>query len=315
MGIKSAIATSVVALSCLVSSAGNAQVIFSESFESGDMSATNPDGFSWDRNNNTSVVTQDANDGPVAIYNNATIYNPHSTTMPDGSVRDWTPKDGQNSLRVRYAAGKEWAEQRFDFGAGYPEVWFSYHIRVPLNYTRGIDGPAAGRNGKWMSLLMKDMSGYSENNITMIIISDWPTADNKGIVLESQLRTGTTGDFSTKSPTYNNFVTPGDAGRWMQVIYHMKASSSIGANDGSFKVYRKWEDESRFTLINSLEGIPADVTQASIAAGYNGWGGGYFMGYANDPYANDTEWLIDDITISTTSLLKSPPKPPTILNP
>jgi hypothetical protein len=315
MSFRTKIFTLCIGLLSFISFSGNAEVIFSDSFESGDMSTTNPDGFTWGKNNRTSIVTQHPTDGPVGLYNNGAVYNPHSSTMPDGSLRDWTAKDGQNSLRFRYAPLQEWTEQRFDLGAGYPELWFSYHIRVPLNYTRGPDGPAGGRNNKWMVLLMKDMSGYTESNITRIIISDWPSADSKSIQLSSQARLGTNGGFTSNTPYYSDFVTPADAGRWMQIIYHMKASSAVGANDGSFKVYRKWEDENRFTLINSLEGIPLDVTPASINAGYNGWGGGYFLGYANDPYAEETEWLVDDIIISTKSLLPNPPKPPTILNP
>ena len=34
------------------------------------------------------------------------------------------------------------------------------------------------------------------------------------------------------------------------------------------------------------------------------------MGWANDTYAEETEWLIDDIVVSSTSLLPNPPLPP-----
>ena len=34
------------------------------------------------------------------------------------------------------------------------------------------------------------------------------------------------------------------------------------------------------------------------------------MGWANDSYSQETEWLIDNIVIADTPLLPNPPKPP-----
>ena len=295
---------------CVGVTTASAEVIFSDSFESGDMSASNADGFAWDKNNRTSVVTQDLKDGPVGLYNNKQIYNIHDVIMPDGSTRDWTAKDGKNSLKFRYAADKEWTEQRFDFGTGYPEIWLSYHIRVPINYHRGPDHPTTGgRNNKWMTLLMGNMSLYSSQSVCKVIISDWPNADGSGIELD--LSINNSGVHTNSSPRYVDFVTPADAGRWMQVIYHLKASSSVGAGDAIVSMYRKWDDTpGGFTYITGYQNTDCHIGSDSIATGYLGWGGGYFMGYANDPYANDTEWLMDNFIVSTTSLLPNPPLPP-----
>jgi len=65
-----------------------AERVFLDSFESGDMSSTNSQGFDWGRNNRTSVVTEEA-----AVYNNGEIYN-----IPSGDP-DWSPKTGDHSLR------------------------------------------------------------------------------------------------------------------------------------------------------------------------------------------------------------------------
>ena len=35
----------------------------------------------------------------------------------------------------------------------------------------------------------------------------------------------------------------------------------------------------------------------------SGWGGGYFLGWANGTYSEETSWLVDDITISNQSLV------------
>ena len=296
---------------CASVTTAGAEVIFSDSFESSDMLATNPDGFSWDKNNKTSVVTQDAVDGPVAIYNNGTIYNPHDPLMPDGSIRDWTAKDANNSLRFRYSAGDPWTEQRYDFGKGYPELWVAYWIRVPKNYVRGpiFNG---GGNNKWFNIQMAPMTSvyYQDPTVSRIEMQDWTNSDDAGSMdLNIQFRNGSDGKYRS-SASYRNFVTPADAGRWMHLIYYLKTSKTTSSTDGILRLYRRWEDENRYTLTNEIVDLNVGIGAGSVSAGYLGWGGGYLMGYLNSPYTNDTEWLLDSFTVSNTSLLPNPPLPP-----
>ena len=280
-----------------------AATIFQDLFESADMSASNADGFTWDANNSTSIVTQDAVDGPVAVWNNGPIYNIHPPLMPDSSIRDWTAYDGAYSLRVRYAAGVNWAEQRFDMGGAYPEVWIAYWIRVPGNYSRG-----SGSNNKWFDILMATMADYTTTTVSRVEMQDWQGAAGS-MNINIQFRNGTDGLF-TNSSTYNNFVTPADAGRWMRVVYYLKASSTPAATDGIIRMYRIWAGETSYTLINDLSNINVGIGAGSIAAGRPGWSAGYLMGYANSTYANDTEWLIDSFIVSDTPLITTP-MPPT----
>lgn len=70
------------------------QDLIFDSFESRNMSTTSVDGFSWSSNNRTSIVTQGSVDGPVAVYNNGSIYNIASPIMADGSVRGWSVIEG-----------------------------------------------------------------------------------------------------------------------------------------------------------------------------------------------------------------------------
>jgi chitodextrinase len=269
----------------------NPDIIFCDGFETGDLSTTNSDGFSWDGTNRTSIVTQVPADGPVAIYNGNYIYNIHSPTMPDNSVRDWTAKNGDNSLRFRYPAGANWAEQRFALNRFYPDLWVSYWIRVPANYARG----SSSRNNKWFDIGWGvDKNTDYETDGVRIEMQDWPGSPSVNINLKIQLRQPSPYGF-IDSPPYANFVTPADSGRWMNVVYELKS----GDGNGIVRLYRRWENESGFTLIN-------EITNAHIITGGNnatGWGYGYFMGWANSTYAQETEWLIDDIVFSTSSLL------------
>jgi len=277
-----------------------AETIFNDSFEAGNMSTTSKDGFKWDKNNKTSIVTQDPTDGAVAIFNNKAIYNIQTS-------KSWKAKTKSNSLRFSYAKGVHWSEQRYDLKKGYPDIWVSYWIRVPVNYKRD-----AGRNNKWFNIQMAPMSKYQDPTVSRIEMQDWPDTNNS-MKINIQFRNGTDGKFKN-SNIYNNFVTPNDAGKWMHIVYHLKASSSNSATDGLIRMYRKWQGDPTYTLINDLSNINVGIGAGSIASGTLGWSAGYLMGYANTTYATHTEWLLDDLTISDTPLLKAPSKIESLAN-
>lgn len=285
----------------IVTSSINAKEIFNDSFESADMSATNSDGFKWDKNNRTSVVIQDPSDGPVSLYMNKVTYDIYSSVMPDKSVRDWSAKDKTYALRFRYPAGQKWSEQRYDLGGAYPDVWVSYWIRVPNNYYRG-----SGRNNKWFNIQMAPMDQYSDKTVSRVEMQDWSNRAG-GVKINIQFRNGSGG--YTNSSSYNNFITPADAGRWMHVIYHLKASATASSTDGLIRMYRRWKNEADYTLINELTNLNVGIGAGSVSAGRLGWAAGYIMGYSNTSYANDTEWLLDSFVVSDTPLLTTQAEP------
>jgi len=265
------------------STAARADVFVEDSFESADMSAPdgpapaiNTIGFSWAANNRTSVVTQDAVEGAVVVYNNGVVHN------VVGFTKDWTAYDGDYCLRFRYPADSEWAEQRFSLGAKCTDLWLRYWARVPINFTHG------SLNNKWLALW----------NETYDVPGDvtWQTRPdgNGGARLVVQ-DGGVTGGESLSAPF---ITTPDDRGRWMQVVVHVKAASAAGANDGVIQLYRRWSGEAQFTKLQ--EKLDANTWESGATPGI---ASGYFMGWANDPYTEETEWLIDDVTFSTTSLL------------
>ncbi len=277
--------------------------IFSDSFESADMSSTNADGFRWEQNNRTSIVIQDPNDGPVNVYENKSIYAIHPTTMPDGSIRDWTAKTGKYSLRFRYRAGKAWTEQRFDLGKPLRELWIRYWLRVPTNFTYGT---GSRRNDKFFAIWM---DAYENKGYGSTVWLGMEPYNNAGATLGfgySQVNKGMGGSYKEHTP----IITTADRGRWMQIILHLKVESSDGADDGIIQTYRRWAGESNFTKLHEMLNVPLRVPDS----GPNGFVRGYILGWANAPYAQDTEWLLDDFTISDSSPLAGLsgqlPKPP-----
>jgi hypothetical protein len=276
------------ALASLLASAANGEPLIVDSFESGDMSATNEDGFSWGNNNRTSVVTADA-----AVYNNGPIEN------PIGNSQNWDPKDGEHSLRFRFSANEYMAEQRFDFGKHYSDVWIAYWLRVPINFTQG------NLNSKFLALWPQNYD--RAGTVT------WQTRPNSagGASLLYQDGGVTSGETGATS-----FISvPGDRGRWMHVVARVKAASGPDTRDGIIQFYRRWEDGTSYELLQ--EKTSADTWDDESAE--QGISQGYILGWANDPYDVSTEWLLDQFSVHTSSPIAdflatisqgSPPSPP-----
>ena len=290
----------------------HSQIVMLDTFESADFLSTNSDGFMWESTNRTSIVNKDG------VVNNGRVVN-----NPIANGLNWDPRTpesaddvvGEHMMRYRYQPGASWTEQRYDMGGAYPEVWISYWIRVPRNYAR-----PSGTNNKWFNIWMgrsKNLysADYENNNISRIEMQDWPGSSNS-MDINIQFRNGSDGKYRN-SNRYANFVTPADAGRWMKILYHFKASSSNSADDGILRMYRRWHSEADYELINDLTNLNVGVGSGSVAAGRLGWGAGYVMGYANAAYSEATDWLLDDFTVANHSLLgvntpplSSPPRPP-----
>ena len=257
---------------------------FFDSFESGDMSATNRDGFRWERNNRTSVVTMKP--GPRIVWHNG----PRDEAGPSGA--DWTAHHGDHSLRFRYPAGEAWSEQRFDLGGAYPEIWIRYWLRVPKNFQHGAGNPS---NHKFFALWM---DGYSQHGKGPTIVWNfWRQADGNSRFSFSHSKDPVGAGHHGLAPDF--LVSSRDRGRWMQIVLYAKMSSAPGKNDGEARIWRRWQDEKDFALISETVGrgfhAPEDGPQ--------GWSAGYILGWANAAYAEDTEWLLDSFTVSDKTLL------------
>tara|TARA_R110001599_G_scaffold210020_2_gene407259 strand:+ start:3735 stop:4640 length:906 start_codon:yes stop_codon:yes gene_type:complete len=270
---------------CLLSQSGLTGILFLDSLESGDLSAstasTNTANFRWTDANRSSILTQD---GTTAIREYPTQY---LKAFTDG--RDVTAKTGNRSLGIEYAAGVEMAEQRFSLDPQ-NELWLGYWIRVPENYSHGTLGGAS--NNKFLALWM---DGYIQAGTGTTVVLSMENAGNGNTDLAFTY-TQPNGDavaFQQHAP-FINIAT--DRGRWMQIVIHLNFGTTNGS-DSTLETWRKWEGENSFTLLHQTN--TANMTKGSAA----GWGGGYFLGWANGAYAEDTWWLIDDVTISTSSLL------------
>jgi len=255
-----------------------------DSFESGDMSTTNKDGFQWEKNNRTSIVTPDR-----VVWNNG----PRDVARPEG--RDWQPKTGSHALRFNYAAGEPMAEQRFRLGQDYKEIWFSFWLKVPHNYEH------KGRNRKLFALWM---DGYSSNGQgTTIAWEFWPDGDKASkLAISHQANIDGERSKSGHQQHYRFIRYPEDHGRWMQLVLRARASDP-GAENGLIQAWQRWEDEQEYRQMHDVQNAPLNPPPS----GPQGWARGYVLGWANDAYNKQTEWLMDDFTVSKSSLLEKSP--------
>ncbi|MBC7350634.1 MAG: hypothetical protein H5U05_11800 [Candidatus Aminicenantes bacterium] len=269
-----------------------AEPVFFDSFESGDMSATNEDGFTWGGNNATSVVTPDQ-----VVYNNG------EKNVPIPSGRDWDVKEGagDHHLRFRFGPGRFMSEQRFKLGRHYQDIWIAYWIRVPINFKHG------DANNKFLSVWPKSYD--RPGTVT------WQTRPNENggaqlVYQDGGVTSGETG--------WSPFISyPDDQGRWMHVVARVKSASGPDSNDGIIQFFRRWEGETDYTKIH--EKTNADTWDDSSSE--QGISQGYIMGWANDPYDQNTEWFVDEFSIYTSNPIEefisnnsdeNRPNPPTL---
>lgn len=238
-------------------------VTFSDSFESGDLTASDSNGFKWmPKNERTGVVKRSDS------------------------------KNGDYSLRFIYPAGVFISERRFDMGKAYPEIWIKYWLRVPVNFIheKSINSNWASNN-KLFALWMDQYT--SKGDGPTVVWEFWKNGEG-GSNLAVHYNKGGYGG-TNKQVQFTPFIKyPDDQGRWMKIIMHIKAATSRLSNDGVIQMWRRWDDEGNFTKFHELN----DANIASPPNGPLGWQKGYLMGWSNSGFKEDTEWLIDDFTVS-----------------
>jgi hypothetical protein len=256
-----------------------------DTFETANMQPTlNNAGFAWDNNNATSIVTMDPD--PIAVWNNGVIAN-----RPSNLSDDWTAKEGNYSLRFRYPANQQGgAEQRWNLsGIGQPDLWVRYWLRVPVNYPSHGTG-----NNKFFALWM---DSYNTSLGSKVIWELWPGANGTSY-LKTEVR-DRTGFSSTDFLNFINFAT--DQGRWMQVVLHAKASSSIGASDAVVETWRRWADETTFTKLSDFQNI--ELRKPDDTNLPQGWQGSFVLGFNNQVFPQDLNFFVDTFELSSGALI------------
>lgn len=202
---------------------------------------------------------------------------------------------GANSMRLLYegGTGDKTSEQRFDFGAYYPELYFRWWLKVPDNFIHQQQPLASGDNNKLMFLWMDGYSGAGTG--ASVGWEYWSDGANGSLLAVHH----TVGNGSGAGPHlgYTPWISvPADRGRWMKMIMHVRMSSTRTTSDGLIRMWRQWSGDPTPTLMHNETNVllPSPVggaTETSFAHGY-------LMGWANTGFAADTNFLIDDVSVS-----------------
>lgn len=266
-------------------SAQSSELVFTDNFETGDFSHTE-NGFRWGSPNRTSIVRDDG----CAVHINP-------SRCVEGNPGQWENGPGvpgRHSMRFRYPAMEAMSEQRFNLGGTYPELWIGFWLRVPINFIH--ENPTGSSDNNKFFALWTD--GYTITNSARFIPEFRGDPSHSG---SSRIRLGVGQSEGGSKPTEPmRWITyPEDQGRWMQIVFHVKMNNSLDDPNGRAVMHRRWEGEADFSTLVEV----TDINWGVGPGGSLGWTAGYLMGWANSGYAATTEFLIDDFTVSTTSLL------------
>lgn len=255
-------------------------VLFSDGLETGDFLHTE-NSFSWSSPNRTSIVRDDG----YVVNNGSPIM---TGPFPEREWENGPESAGHHAMRFRYPANDNMAEQRFTIGSANPEIWVSFWWRVPINFFHN-----SGNSNQKLSALWMD--GYEGSGFGPTVTTQFRENGSGGSNLTVYYYATDEGQAQRHSGEIGGgdlITTPDDRGRWMHLIWHARAATDSGTADGVIQIWRKWEGGSYSQLV--------DISNAAIHApdsGPIGFQSGYVMGWANAPYSENTEFLMDDFVI------------------
>jgi hypothetical protein len=281
--------------------------IFSDSFEDSDFLEADPY-FSWSRSNVVKISSVSKTLGETSFKGISYLrdgfggepeeiaLNLKPIPIPSYGTMKEKGQSNEFAMDIKYNKDGNWSELRFDLGKPYKDLWVRYWLRVPTNFEHKDPGSAASNN-KLFAIYMDD---YSQKGTGATMVWEYWRANDNISELAWHYRDVPT-DINTGHAQRFEFIDKSrDRGRWMQIALHVKTSSSNGTPDGVVELYRRWSDEAEFTLHHQSTTSTFSLPEDSAFAG---WRKGYFMGWANSGWDEETHWLIDGVEFSETELL------------
>src|SRR5690606_31471253 len=130
------ISTGLISLGFFLSLPALAQISFSDSFESRDLSGNQSLEFIWGSLNRTGLVTTDPILGDLVIFNRQ-----GPVELQQTEPKGWQAKHGSVAMRFDFPAKVgAWAEQNFSLANPQKELWLRYWLKVPNNFRHGTGG-------------------------------------------------------------------------------------------------------------------------------------------------------------------------------
>lgn len=270
------LASILLAVSVGIAPTVTAEIVFSDDFESGDLSHS---------------------------LNGAQWTNDRNTTVTDAIARS-----GSHSLQFRYdgvPSGEDgWSEQRFALGRQMTDVWIRWYQYFPAGDEgvgprwRHREEPSGPENNKLLRLWDDDYSNYNlKAGFTFMPAGN----GDSSIVAKKGTNEGGVSDRGLNSAW--GILDETIRGRWVEFIVHIKTDDGTQV-DGNGILDMKLNGE--WVIQNVVSMFPLDGTG-------NYFQHGYLMGWANSGFDETSYTYIDDVTIADTELTSqtNPPEAPT----
>lgn len=232
--------------------------------------AAKANGFSWGESRDTAVSTEKAKSGSYALK------------FTFAGV-----PSGQDSF----------SEQRFYLGGNYPDIWVSYDLYVPANYVHRQQSDSANNKG----FLYMWSGDYNSPSGPGMGPNFWPQNETTGPASYGTQYVWGPGWGKHFWSAMPKAIESEDRGKWVTIVAHYKYASSAN-NDGVAEIW-KTRDGVQQKLMSITNGD-------WYVSGQKGFDQGYLLGWANSGFDQTTIFYIDNVTVSTTSLLGGATKVP-----
>lgn len=208
------------------------------------------------------------------------------------------PKAGQYSLRMRLQGGADgqdsWAEQRIHLNGQYTSVWIKYDIFLPSNYTHRSQ--SGGVNNKFIGIYRAPYAPETfHNNFSLS-----PNGSGGSNLQIHRFRNGAEQPILRPS-LGRDFITATDLGKWSQILIHVQVPSNSGASDGVMQMWKNGVLVADYKNLDNYGGNGVNFIDEI-----------YLVGWANSGFAQDTDYYFDNLVISDTPIVFSPPAKTTV---
>lgn len=197
---------------------------------------------------------------------------------------------GTHSLKFTYKPGKNsWAEQRFDLGGKYSDIWIKWSIYIPQNFEKN-----GSRNNKLM--YVDSRKTPETNNLNMYTgFEHW---GDTIIGTQQAYQNSSSIGWMWADPPLKFLDSTEDKGKWHTFIFHLKKADSPNSSNGLIQVWKDGRLRMNITNLNNYSN------------GYNAYETGYLMGWANSGYSEteNTYFYIDDVVFSDEPISITRPK-------